>query len=136
MGEEQTMPARIDRLAPYRHRPRQITIGDLRSRPEGRCVGCQEAITNLSNVNPIDAILHDGSLVCHFCLLQLMQAEQYGWHPAGTQDEINWNPWPPDDEQLSFVWNGRTFYDYRWAYQGPRRSHSGEPDAPTTRRTS
>lgn len=119
--------ARIDHVFPYVQQPRTSTIhpvlDDLRTRPEGLCAGCQEYITHISNYNPIDAILHDGMLLCHFCLIQLRQVERYGWSVAEDERALpgTWNPWPPDDEQLSCVWDGHTYHDYRTIYHGPRR---------------
>ena len=117
--------ARIDRLAPYMHQVRrqQDAHSPLSERPEGPCVGCEAHITHVGNYNPIDAVLHDGALVCTFCLIQLLQAEHYGWHraTAATVLPTLWNPWPPDDDQLAWIWDGHTYWDARATYQGPRR---------------
>jgi hypothetical protein len=114
----------IDRLAPYLHTPCIQHHGELlRDRPEGRCLGCQQEITHISDYNPIATTLHDGQLLCQFCTIQFHQAEHYGWHPATPETPLpdHWNPWPPNEEQLSWVWDGTTFQDFRAHYNGPRR---------------
>lgn len=113
---------KIDRLAPYRQRPRTLLDGDVCTRPPGVCMGCQAAILTGSNYNPMAARLDDGGLVCHWCLLLLMQVEHAGWHVAQTAPRGDlWHPWPPSEGQLACTWTGHTYVDYRTTYTGPRR---------------
>jgi hypothetical protein len=122
--------ARIDRLTPYvGTRPTKID-GALHTRPVGICVGCREHINHISNYNPAELLLHDGRICCTYCAILLHKAERYGWRAAEDTEAFpgGWNPWPPDEEQLSAAWNGHELVDYRGKSAGPAPSSVHEAE--------